>query len=327
MLQQDTRGPHWCGRNEGHGGLLDFEDGQFMATTAARISGPELIDRIDRHRWADLGKSRYVREYLLPLKPVIITDGIEHWAARKKWTLDFFKQQYGTLPLTIDGRQLTMGILIDEVKASTPSRPAPYLRNHPVKNLPEELQQDVSPMPGCASPNWLDSPLLKTWKDFTYVELYIGGAGARFPVLHFDGLHTHAFLMQIEGVKEYVAFPPDQTPLMYAGKDFDHENKSGVDYIDSPDKNRFPKFCGARGFRFKLFPGETLYVPSGWWHTARIVSPSITVSINAANAANWKNFKNDFCRSYWADHKAKKTVGSAYLGFVGMLMRMADLFS
>lgn len=298
-----------------------------MATTAARISGPKLIDQIDRHRWADLGKRRYVREYVLPLNPVIITDGIEHWAARKKWTLDFFKQQYGTLPLTIDGRQLTMGTLIDEVKASTPERPAPYLRNHPVKDLPHELQHDVSPMPKCASPNWLDSPLLKTWKDFTYVELYIGGSGARFPVLHYDGLHTHAFLMQIEGVKEYVAFPPDQAPLMYAGQDLAHENKSAVDNIDSPDKNRFPKFCNASGFRFKLYPGETLFVPSGWWHTARIVSPSITVSINAANAANWKNFKHDFCRSYWADRKARRTVGSAYLGSIGTLMRMADLIS
>ena len=298
-----------------------------MAATAARISGPNLIDRIDRHHWADLGKRRYLREYVLPLNPVIITDGLEHWVARKKWTLDFFKQQYGTLPLTIDGRQLTMGTLIDEVKASTAERPAPYLRNHPVKDLPAELQPDVHPMPDCASPNWFDSRLLKTWKDFTYVELYIGGTGARFPVLHYDGLHTHAFLMQLEGVKEYVAFPPDQTPLMYAGQDLAHENKSAVNNIEAPDITRFPKFCSASGFRFKLYPGETLFVPSGWWHTARIISPSITVSINAANAANWKNFKNDFCQSYWVDRKARRLVGSAYLGSIGMLMRLADLFS
>jgi len=293
-----------------------------VGIAVAKISGPQLIDQIDRHRWTDLGKKRYVREYVLPLKPVIITDGIEHWVARKKWTLDFFKQQYSGIPLTVDGRQLTMGILIDEVNVSTPERPAPYLRNHPVKELPEELQFDVRPMPECVSPNWFDHKLIKAWKDFTYVELYIGGTGAKFPTLHYDGLHTHAFLMQLEGVKEYVAFPPSQSPLMYGGQGA-RENKSNVDNIEAPDMARFPKFAGASGFRFKLFPGETLFVPAGWWHTARILSPSITVSINAANAANWKDFSRDFRQTYWAGHKAKGAVGSVYLGVIGTVMRMA----
>ena len=287
----------------------------------AKVSGPQLLDQIDRHSWAEIGKKRYVREYILPLKPVIITNGIEHWAARKKWTLDFFKQQYGEMPLTIDGRQLSMGTLIDEVKGSTPERPAPYLRNHLVKKLPEELHSDVMPMPECVSPNWFDHRLLKTWKDFTYVELYIGGTGAKFPVLHYDGLHTHAFLMQLEGVKEYVAFPPAQSPLMYAGQG-ENENKSAVDNIETLDLARFPKFTSACGFRFKLFPGETLFVPSGWWHTARILSPSITVSINGANAANWKDFSRDLRQSYWAGHRTKGAVGSAYLGVIGAVMRI-----
>ena len=74
-----------------------------------KTHGPQLLDRIDRHRWTDLERKRYVREYVLPLNPVIITEGIEHWVARKKWTLDFFRQKYGGLPLTVDGRQLEMG--------------------------------------------------------------------------------------------------------------------------------------------------------------------------------------------------------------------------
>ena len=162
---------------------------------------------------------RDLREYMAPLKPVVIQGALEHWPARQKWTLDFFRRQYGELPLEIKGRKLTMAELISEVETSTPDKPAPYLHNHLVSRLPEELRADIEPMPECTSPNWLKHPLISFRWPLTYVELYIGGTGAKFPVLHYDGLHTHAFLMQLHGVKEYIAFAPDQTPLMYAKSD------------------------------------------------------------------------------------------------------------
>ena len=178
-------------------------------------NGPTFSEEIDRHEWSQLGSQRYVREYVDPLKPVIITGALEHWPARSKWTFDFFKDHYGDLPLEVDGRDLSMAQLIGEVGASTPDAPAPYLRNYLVKNLPKALQADIAPMPSCTRPNWLEHPLMSARASLTFIELYIGGKGAKFPVLHYDGLHTHAFLMQIQGVKEYIGFAPDQTPYMY----------------------------------------------------------------------------------------------------------------
>ena len=51
--------------------------------------------------------------------------------------------------------------------------------------------------------------------DLSATEVYIGGSGASFPVLHYDNLHTHAFLMQLYGEKEYLAFRPDQAAFLY----------------------------------------------------------------------------------------------------------------
>ena len=98
-------------------------------------NGPTFSEKIDRHEWSQLGRQRYVREYVDPLKPVIITGALEHWPARSKWTFDFFQDHYGHLPLEVDGRQLSMAQLIAEVVASTPHAPAPYLRNYLVKLL------------------------------------------------------------------------------------------------------------------------------------------------------------------------------------------------
>lgn len=298
-----------------------------MSNQAGNVrNGPIFSQEIDRHEWSQLGCERYVREYINPLKPVIITGALDHWPARDKWTFEFFRDRYGDLPLEIDGRELSMARLIDEVVASTPEAPAPYLRNHLVTNLPTTLQADIAPMPSCTRPNWLEHPLMSARAPMTYTELYIGGKGARFPVLHYDGLHTHAFLMQIQGVKEYIGFAPDQTPYLYvrgdqekasASQTREQPNISEINDIENWDTNRFSEFGNAKGVRFTLHPGETLFMPSGWWHTARILSPSITVSINGVNAANWSDFRKDFSRYYMAGRKLPIWTVNAYLLFVG----------
>jgi hypothetical protein len=289
-------------------------------------NGPTFSEEIDRHEWSQLGSERYVRDYIKPLKPVIITGALEHWPARSKWTFDFFKEHYGNLPLEVDGRKLSMAQLIEEVGASTPEAPAPYLRNHLVKNLPTALQADIAPMPSCTQPNWLEHPLMSARASLTFTELYIGGRGARFPVLHYDGLHTHAFLMQIQGVKEYIGFAPDQAPYLYirggpeppnVSQKPEQPNISQINDIENWDTKRFALFGKAKGIRFALYPGETLFMPAGWWHTARILSPSITISINGVNAANWTDFRKDFCRYYMAGRKLPVWPVNAYLLFVG----------
>jgi ribosomal protein L16 Arg81 hydroxylase len=126
------------------------------------------------------------------------------------------------------------------------------------------------------------------------VEAYIGGKGAQFPMLHYDNWHTHAFLMQLYGDKEYIVFSPEQTPFMYPRPGL-QMNKSRIDDVLGPDQVEFPLFDRAEGVRFELHPGETLFVPGGWWHTARILSPSVTVSVNGLNRSNSAAFRNDYC--------------------------------
>jgi histone arginine demethylase JMJD6 len=280
-------------------------------------NGPTFSEKIDRHEWSQLGRQRYVREYVDPLKPVIITGALEHLPARSKWTFDFFQDHYGHLLLEIEGRQLSMAQLIAEVVASTLHAPAPYLRNYSIKLLPGALQSDIAPMPSCTGPNWLDHPLVRVRWSLTFPELYIGGKGARFPVLHYDGLHTHAFLMQIQGVKEYIGFAPDQTPYMYGRVGPEQPNISDINDMENWDTNRFGLFGNAKGVRFSLHPGETLFMPAGWWHTARILSPSITISINGVNAANWSDFRKDLSRYYMSGSRLPPWLVNAYLLFVG----------
>lgn len=253
-----------------------------------------LTDRVERR--AGLTRAQFARDYLSPPRPVILTDAISHWRALGRWTPEFFRDEYGDVEIVVDGEAMTLGGLIDRIEESTSDAPAPYLRNQLLAQWPPQLAAEVSPMPDCTQPNWLDSRFFPSRHPLSSVEVYIGGRGAVFPVLHYDGLHTHAFLMQLHGDKEYIVFSPEQTAFMYPREGLEM-NKSRIDDVLEPDPEAFPLFDQAEGLRFELHPGETLFVPAGWWHTARILSSSVTVSVNVVNHANGAAFRNDYCAS------------------------------
>lgn len=272
----------------------------------------QLTDQIDRR--AGVSSQQFDREYLNPPRPVILTDAISHWRALGRWSPQFFKKEYGHLRVDVDGETMALGDLIDQIESSTDDTPAPYLRNQRLTEWPPELLADVSPMPDCTQPNWLESRFFPSGEKLSSVEAYIGGRGAKFPVLHYDGLHTHAFLMQLHGDKEYLVFSPDQTALMYP-LDGIESNKSRIDDLLAVDADAFPLFDRAQGVRLQLHPGETLFVPAGWWHTARILSPSVTVSINAVNRANDEAFRRDYCADIAQRSPVRSLVARAGLHF------------
>lgn len=281
------------------------------------VGGPRIRDGgIDHIEWARCDRRRYVREHLNALKPAIVRGAIDHWPARGKWTPRFFHDHYGSRVVRIDATEWRLDALIERIEESSPERPAPYLRNELLADWPPAVRADVTPMPQCTRPNYLESRFFPARVAPTYTELYIGGRGAVFPIVHYDNRHTHAFLMQLYGVKEYLVFPPDQGRYLYPRGGIE-ANKSSIPDIEHVDFSRFPLYRFAEGMRFRLHAGETLFVPGGWWHTARIISTSITVSLNGANAGNWAAYRRDYCGGIASRSRLKAAVLSPYLALLG----------
>jgi hypothetical protein len=289
---------------------------------------PAAIPLSGVDRRARLSKEEFDREYLFPRRPVVVTDALSPWKALGRWTPEFFQERFAERQVNIDGSPRALGPFIDEVLASTAENPAPYLRNEELHVVFPELVEEVEPLPSYLSPNWLR-------RDFNPEEariltrcgggeIYIGGAGRSFPVVHYDFLHTHAFLMQLHGTKHYFLYGPDQTPLMYQVPG--DPNRSDLNDVENPNLEKYPLFAQARGHSFLLEPGEMLFVPSGWWHTVRMLSPSITVSVNVANRSNWADLRRDFCRVYGDNPRRKRQLG-LYLRLVEARCRVAELFA
>lgn len=252
----------------------------------------------------NLSYEEFAAEYLYPLKPVIVTDALRGWQALKRWTPAFFKQEFGNMRFRVNedsnqhagykgnetGTEFTMAGFIDRVLASTDENPAPYFRNRVLYDLFPSLKQDIEPLPEYLLPNWLpDRYLVRRVETIlrrgAAIELFIGGKGSVFPTLHYDGAGAHAFLMQIYGCKEFIVFPPDQERFLYPS--FEQKNLSLLKNIEHPDLKQFPLFGKAVPIKFILEPGELLFMPSHWWHTVKMLTPSVTVTANVLNESNW----------------------------------------
>jgi hypothetical protein len=265
--------------------------------------------KFEIERRANLSYEEFARDYLYASKPVVVTDILSRWKALLRWTPEFFKREFGDMKFTIDedlrrkvgykennGKvEYTMARFIDRVLESTDENPAPYFRNRVLYELFPSLKQDIEPLPEYFLPNWLPETYLVNYVGQVLnrgaaIEIYIGGKGGAFPVLHYDGAGTHAFLMQIYGRKQFIIYPPDQEPFLYPSPE--KENFSMINSIDKPDLERFPLFAKADPTKFVLEPGELLFVPSHWWHTTKMLTASISISINTVNQSNWHELVN-----------------------------------
>jgi len=285
-------------------------------TASATLS----IDRREKLSYRD-----YIEEYVRPNKPVIVTDAVDHWAALDKWTLDFFRDNYGSMDVEMDG--LSMRELLDMVERSEQEEVdnLPYLRNRSVHKYFPELKADISPLPVYLRPNWFDNPLVPKRISLHRTDLFIGGRGCGFPYLHYDNYHGYAFVFQVFGEKEFIILPPEQSPYVYPRET--HKgiaNASSIPDIENPDLEQFPLFAKATPARCILERGDMLFVPAGWWHTTRMHKASISVSSNTANAFNWPGLMSDHWKSF-GSRPLKALAGVPYLRTIWLWEKLRDV--
>lgn len=87
---------------------------------------------------------------------------------------------------------------------------------------------------------------------------------------------THTLITQIRGEKRLILHPPEERRYLYAYPLHDLHYSCTRARFDRPE--RFPLLARARATQVTLQPGDTLLVPTGWWHAAFAEGESITLS-------------------------------------------------
>ena len=267
-----------------------------MSQTAVTANEPRTLPSmpfrsLETRDSSDLSYDDFVRDYMGENRPVVVRRATPDWPALKKWTPEFFKTQFASRKVQVSYEQaMPFSDFIDAVMASTHEKPGPYMYRLFIHEHLRDLLPDLTPQNPYAYPRRFASPLMrKRWRrPDGYLKLLIGGIGGRFPVMHFDGENVHATVTEIYGEKEFVVVPPGDGRYLYPNPKV--ANHSLLPDPMTLDVERFPLHAKATLYRAVLQPGDMVFIPCGWWHAARALSPSISVGMNIMDVSNWSGF-------------------------------------
>ena len=206
-----------------------------------------------------IGREDFQREFQLPQKPVVLRGLWKKYPAYDKWTMDHFRKTMGSIEVSLFGNR-------KEDLSKTLQKPNAIMRFDEYLDLIEHQPTDLRMW---AFPVFKHRP--EMLKDFGYPE--IASRWIKLPFMFFGPpnsvvrMHqdidmSNIYLTQFHGRKKVVLFSPDQSELLYR---LPFNVHSIVD-IENPDYGAFPGLEHVRGVSTVLEHGDTLFIPSGWWH-------------------------------------------------------------
>lgn len=277
-------------------------------------------------RRSGLSARDFIREFVVPGRPVILSDNARQWPAMGKWTPAFFSRKYGHLSREVKGVRYTVAEQMELIQRSSEEHPAPYTYSLNIDTELPELKADMEPFL-LGSRDRLASPLFPAalFRGTVKHEVFFGGRGSVFPIMHVDLQHLHTQITQLYGEKEFFLVPPDQGQYLYPRPEY--PLYSSIPDVFNPDLERFPLFSKIKGYRALVNEGETIFFPTGWWHMTRMHGPCISYGRALLARDNYPAFLRDTYEGWKKSSPAKAPLAYAAGRVAGLLMTAGELVS
>ena len=266
-----------------------------------------------------IDKETFLKEYFVPQQPVVMENLSNDWPAVEKWNFDYFRKKAGEVVVPLyDGkpakgnqkshivaRKMKMSEYIDILK-SGPTDLRMFFFNL-LQNCPELLKDFKYPEIG-----------VKFFKKLPV--LFVGGQGAKV-LMHYDMDLANNFHFNFAGTKKFILYPPSETKYLYKVP-YSIVSMESID-MDNPDFEKYPALVKAKGFEVVLEHGDTLYIPSKWWHFVKYESPCLSLTLrslpkspkkilevlsNVLLIRNYDNLMRKLRGQAWIDCKNKKAI-------------------
>ena len=236
---------------------------------------PLNLTQIERVK--TISKEDFYNNYVRKQKPVVVEKLTEDWPAYEKWKLNYIKDIAGdkTVPL-YDDRPVSHKDGFNEAHASMKMADYIDLLQSKPTNYRIFLYNLMKEVPALKDDFRWPEIGLKLIKQLPM--LFFGGENSKV-FIHFDIDYSNILHFHFHGKKRCILFAPDQTPYLYK---VPHAliSREDIDF-DNPDFDKWPALKQAKGLVADLEHGEMLYMPEGYWHYMKYITPGFSMSLRA----------------------------------------------
>ena len=225
----------------------------------------------------DFDSKNFKKNYINKRTPVLLKGYANNWKAKRDWSFEFLSKLEFKKPVRIEignviqnktqisrvDYKTYINLLMGSENAMGHSKDMPYLSMFNIFDYFPDLLKDI------------DVSIFTKYTKINMTGAWIGPSGT-ISGLHYDS--TDNILTQLKGKKMVLLASPKFQKEMYISKKYDHDATASSVDINNYNEKKHPKFKDVAFSKVILEPGDSLFIPKGWWHYVKSLDTSISVS-------------------------------------------------
>jgi hypothetical protein len=232
----------------------------------------------------NISPEEFRSKYLKPQVPLIIKGLADKYPAGKKWSIDYIKEVCGDVMVDVYDNN-------NKNSASAYTNPDLKMKfsdyvDTIIENKPTTLRMFLFNMFKCKPELRKDFPCPELFKGIMgkIGFMFFGASGIKVRI-HQDMDMSNVLLTQFYGRKKVVLVAPQYSRLLYK---LPFNTHSLID-LDSPDLKKYPGLNYIETYECILEHGDSLFMPSGYWHYITYLDGGFSVSYRKmAYSLKWK---------------------------------------
>lgn len=270
-------------------------------------------------RVPSIDKKTFLESYYKPQIPVVIEKLTEDWPAYTKWSLSYIKNLAGDKIVPVyDASPISYSRKVNEPVAQMKMGQYLSLLERGPTDLRIFLYNLMKHVPDLKNDFELPKIGIRLIKELPM--LFFGGESSAV-FMHYDIDLANILHFHFHGKKQCILFPPSDSKYMYKVP-YSVICHEGIDF-ENIDFKKWPALKYTHGHISELSHGEALYIPEGWWHHMKYLTPGFSMSLRAIPHSiahlgegiynifimrHIDNFMRKCCGQRWMQYKNQKAI-------------------
>jgi hypothetical protein len=259
----------------------------------------------------NISAEEFNRKYFKTQTPVVIKDLTHNTVAEERWSFDYFKQTMGDVKVDVFDNRNPKGSASAFTSPDLKMKFSDFL-NIIATNEYTHFRIFLFNLFKFNPQLREEYPCPKLFKGVLdkVGHMFFGGKDTKVRI-HYDVDMSNVLLTHFGGRKRIQLFAPEYKKLLYCLP----LNTYSLINVDNPDYNKYPALRYVKGYDIMLEHGDSVFMPSGYWHYITYVEGGFSVSYRKVAPTFRKKIEGllNFGVMIPADKLLNKVLGNKWL--------------